>query len=63
MIKENLKNEISSINGIKRQECEIFSRVVGYFRGVTNWNVGAKAQYDNRKTYVIEGKNGFNKKP
>ncbi len=32
--------------------CEIWSRVVGYFRPVDQWNVGKKSEYVQRKEYV-----------
>lgn len=30
-------------------ECETYSRVVGYYRPVQNWNVGKKAEFKERK--------------
>lgn len=35
-------------------DCEVFSRVVGYIRPVKQWNEGKKAEYQTRKTFVIE---------
>lgn len=35
-------------------DCEVFSRVVGYIRPVKQWNEGKKAEYQARKTFVIE---------
>ena len=32
-------------------ECEIYSRIVGYIRPVTQWNKGKKAEFKNRKTF------------
>ena len=37
----------------KRQECEVYSRVVGYLRPIQQWNDGKQAEYDNRKTFKI----------
>lgn len=34
--------------------CEIFSRVVGYFRPVKNWNHGKREEFRDRKTYKEE---------
>jgi len=42
-----------NIQGIKRTECEVFSRVVGYFRKVTSWNKGKKTEFKDRKTFKI----------
>lgn len=47
------------INGESHQcptcqaECEVWSRIVGYFRPVVQWNKGKKSEYDQRKEYVI----------
>ena len=35
-------------------ECEVYSRVVGYIRPVTQWNKGKKREVKNRKEFVIE---------
>jgi len=40
----------------KRQPCEIYSRIVGYIRPVSSWNPGKKAEYEDRKEYVIKDK-------
>jgi len=32
-------------------ECEVYSRVVGYFRPVQNWNKGKKEEFKNRKEF------------
>lgn len=35
----------------KRQPCEVYSRVVGYLRPVSQWNDGKQAEFVERKTY------------
>lgn len=32
----------------------VYSRVVGYFQPVSQWNIGKKAEYKNRKQYSEE---------
>lgn len=34
------------------QKNEIYSRVVGYFRPVADWNKGKKEEFKDRKTYL-----------
>jgi anaerobic ribonucleoside-triphosphate reductase len=34
------------------QECEIFSRVVGYFRPVKRWNDGKKEEFKERLEFT-----------
>ena len=33
--------------------CEVYSRVVGYLRPVSQWNEGKQAEYSHRKTYSV----------
>jgi anaerobic ribonucleoside-triphosphate reductase len=35
----------------KRQKTEIYSRVVGYLRPVSQWNNGKKQEFKKRKTF------------
>ena len=35
------------------QECEVYSRVVGYLRPVRQWNKGKKAEWDARVEYKL----------
>lgn len=35
------------------QKTEVYSRIVGYFRPVSNWNEGKKQEFVDRKTYKI----------
>jgi len=31
--------------------CEVYSRVVGYFRPLRNWNKGKKEEFNNREEF------------
>lgn len=39
---------------IKRQECEVYSRVVGYLRPVGQWNDAKQAEFSDRKEYRVK---------
>ena len=39
----------------RKVPCEVYSRVVGYFRPVQNWNNGKKAEFADRLAYGIPG--------
>jgi anaerobic ribonucleoside-triphosphate reductase len=41
---------------IKRQECIVYSRVVGWLTPVKNWNKGKKAEFTDRKTFDVDEK-------
>jgi ribonucleoside-triphosphate reductase (formate) len=40
----------------KRQECVVYSRVVGYLAPVKNWNKGKKSEFSDRKTFSVDEK-------
>jgi len=35
------------------EETEVYSRIVGYYRPIQNWNNGKKAEYKDRRTYKV----------
>lgn len=37
------------------QKTEVYSRVVGYIRPVTQWNKGKQAEFADRSEYVVDG--------
>ena len=38
------------------KKCEVYSRVVGYHRAISNWNLGKRSEFEDRKPF------GFNKR-
>ncbi len=36
------------------KETEVYSRIVGYFRPVSNWNKGKQQEFADRKTYSLD---------
>jgi len=36
------------------KSCEVYSRIVGYFRPVSNWNIGKKEEYKERIEFSNE---------
>ena len=39
---------------MKKIPCEIYSRIVGYFRPVQSWNKGKQEEFRNRVPYIIK---------
>tara|TARA_Y100000310_G_C20300937_1_gene631742 strand:+ start:149 stop:280 length:132 start_codon:yes stop_codon:yes gene_type:complete len=37
--------------------CEVYSRIVGYYRPVHNWNLGKKEEFKHRKEYEFKTTN------
>jgi len=39
-----------------RQECDVYSRVNGWYTPIRSWNKGKKSEWEDRKEYKIEEK-------
>ena len=49
MLKE--ENEKIILNDEERTPCEVWTRVMGYHRPVSSFNIGKKAEFEERKFY------------
>lgn len=47
---KNLKNENEML-----VPCEIYSRVVGYYRPLNQWNKAKQEEFKERKTLILKG--------
>lgn len=45
--------EMKDLEG-QRTKCEIYSRVVGYIRPVTQWNEGKQSEFADRLEFSLE---------
>ncbi len=43
----------------ERQRCEVWTRVMGYFRPVSAWNAGKQAEYHDRRPFRIPASGGL----
>lgn len=63
---EEVENEIKEteeeLKNIHGTETEVYSRIVGYYRAVRNWNKGKRDEFDHRKMFNIESSEFNNKK-
>ncbi len=41
---------------ICKKPCEIYSRIVGYYRPIQNWNKGKQEEFRQRKNYIVRSK-------
>ena len=46
-----MKKDNIELKDEERQPCEIWTRVMGYFRPLMNFNVGKKSEYAERKCF------------
>lgn len=47
---EELKAELAQVEG---RQTEVYSRIVGYYRSVRNWNAGKREEYSDRVAYGL----------
>lgn len=47
-----VEDELANVRG---EECEVYSRIVGYYRAVKNWNKGKKEEFKARKMFKGAG--------
>ena len=48
---ETKREDILKIHVLERTKCEVYSRIVGYLRPVSQWNEGKKEEFRDRVTY------------
>lgn len=57
MSKEQIALKISNLEteraNVKGTDCEVYARIVGYYRSVKNWNAGKSEEYKNRKNFEV----------
>ena len=53
--KQKIENQEKKIMAKCGEKTEVYSRVTGYFRPVSNWNKGKKEEFKDRKTYDVCG--------
>lgn len=49
---DTIKNNHIELKDEERQRCEIWTRVMGYHRPVSSFNIGKKGEFDERKYYA-----------
>lgn len=45
----NYEGKTIEIDDSERVACEVWSRVMGYYRPVSDWNIGKQAEFDERR--------------
>lgn len=55
---EEIDREIAALEKqlaeCKGRDCEVYSRIVGYYRAISRWNDGRVAEYKLRKNFEIK---------
>lgn len=47
---EKLEANLAEVKGT---ECEVYSRIVGYFRPIKQWNNGKQEEYSEREAFEV----------
>ena len=54
-IEKDLAEAREALSCVEGTPAEVYSRIVGYYRSVRNWNLGKKEEYGERRLYRIRG--------
>jgi ribonucleoside-triphosphate reductase len=54
VIKQELSEAREALSHVEGTPTEVYSRIVGYYRSVRNWNKGKREEYDERKLFHSE---------
>ncbi|MDR0383562.1 MAG: hypothetical protein LBH50_06200 [Spirochaetaceae bacterium] len=53
-IDKDLELARKDLSNVKGRAAEVYSRIVGYYRSVRNWNKGKREEYGERRLYNVE---------
>jgi len=51
-IERDLAQAREALSSVEGTPAEVYSRIVGYYRSVRNWNLGKREEYSERRLYV-----------
>ena len=57
-IEKDLAEAREALSSVEGTPAEVYSRIVGYYRSVRNWNLGKREEYGERRLYRIDAQNG-----
>ena len=49
---EKIADLESRLEHVKGRQCEVYARIVGYYRPVRNWNAGKRQEYSERVLFT-----------
>ncbi|MDR3355853.1 MAG: hypothetical protein LBO04_01550 [Spirochaetaceae bacterium] len=53
-IEKDLERAREELSNVKGEPAEVYSRIVGYYRSVRNWNKGKREEYGERRLYDMD---------
>lgn len=54
-VENDLNRAREALASVKGTPAEVYSRIVGYYRSVRNWNRGKREEYGERRLYKLSG--------
>ena len=54
-IEKDLAGAREALSSVEGTPAEVYSRIVGYYRSVRNWNRGKREEYGERRLYRVSG--------
>lgn len=52
-IEKELEDARVELENVKGRECEIYTRICGYYRATRNFNIGKVEEYVGRKEFIV----------
>ncbi|MFH1759874.1 MAG: anaerobic ribonucleoside-triphosphate reductase [bacterium] len=52
-IDEKLAEKRAKLNEVKGTQTEVYSRITGYYRPLSKWNAGKRAEWETRVQYGV----------
>ncbi len=64
--KQDMNTEIvvlkAKLEKVEGTETEVYTRIVGYYRALKNWNKGRRKEYNDRLPFKFPGKEVLNER-
>jgi len=58
-IEKDLAAAREALSSVEGTPAEVYSRIVGYYRSVRNWNLGKREEYGERRLYRIRNSDSY----
>lgn len=52
-VEKELEDARIELQNVKGKQCEVYTRIVGYYRSYFNFNAGKADEYKQRKAFVV----------
>jgi len=53
MLEATIEGKTVRLEDSERTECEVWTRVMGYYRPIKDWNIGKKQEHRERRLFMV----------